>query len=76
MSAAATVIAEAMQLPLRVIQMDAAMYCVDCRSIISAPTRSCPACESRVVVPLAPLLGEMSWESEQGVPVLGIGEGR
>lgn len=63
-------------LPLRVIHWGEAMFCQNCHAVSSAPVRSCPVCVSEVLLPLQDVVPQLSWESEQGVPVLGIGEGR
>jgi rRNA maturation endonuclease Nob1 len=65
-----------MRRPVRVIQWPEALFCHDCNAVVSAPADICPACASAVLLRLRDLLPQMSWESEQGVPVLGIGEGR
>ena len=65
-----------MPLPLRVIHWREAMFCHDCHAVSSWPVDSCPACGSGVLQRLQDVVSQLSWESEQGVPVLGIGEGR
>lgn len=74
MSGAAAIVH--MRLPLRVIHWGEAMFCHDCNAVSSCPVDACPVCASEVLHPLQDLIPQLSWESEQGVPVLGIGESR
>jgi DNA-directed RNA polymerase subunit RPC12/RpoP len=64
---------------LQVVALDAAQFCVNCESISNTTLGECPICLSRALLRLRTTALQTEpppWESEQGVPVLGIGEGR